>query len=329
MTSTDRRTRSGLFWALALILVVAAVYTGGWLLLAHFAETKARTAIASLNRDGHSAECAGLSFDGFPWTFGARCASVSYTDPARGISASAGPLRASVPVYDPFLLAVAPSAPASFAAPGLGSVELDWRSLGVVTSLGLDRVSVITFTGQDLGARRTAGGNDAGPLFTAAAASAAARAIGDDLAIAGDFDTLDFGEAVPKLKGLPPLSGEADLTLGGGAALLKGSRPSLRNRSLAIRRLALAPGKETDATLSGQLAFDPEGRADGTLHLSIRNPKALSDILGAAFPQSASQIATGLGMLASLGPHPTVPLAVSKGSVYMGLFKLGTLPPVR
>ena len=222
------------------------------------------------------------------------------------------------------------TAPVTVASPKAGTFVLDWSDLKLRFALSLRRLAGVTVEAQDLQVQQAApAASDPKPLLGAEAASGEARTAGANLAFVGTVEGLHFGDAVPPLKGLPPLAGDGNLVLSDGAGLLAGMPLSLRNRTVEVKRLAVQPGKDTDMRLSGTVSFDSGGLASGTLQLAIRNPKAMASVLGTALPQFASQIGTTMGMLASLGEEPRVPLVLRKCDVFLGFFKVCKVPPVQ
>ena len=81
-----------------------------------------------------------------------------------------------------------------------------------------------------------------------------------------------------------------------------------------------------DFTLSGTLAADAAGLADGTLTLAVGDVDALEEMLEPFLPEGQLRLA-GAFLRASEGA--AVPLAVSDGVVRFGPLPLGTLPPMR
>src|SRR5882757_6282051 len=104
MTSSDERPskpRRRLLWLAAFIVVLFAIYSGGWFYLADRLKTEADQASARLKAQGIVAGCANLTISGYPMSFTVSCDNVAYEDDARSVAASTGSLNADAEITAP------------------------------------------------------------------------------------------------------------------------------------------------------------------------------------------------------------------------------------
>ncbi len=104
-------------------------YSAGWFYVANRVKKEAEASIASLNRDGVTAECANLDVRGFPFRLGVFCDSVGYGDPGRNIVITAGSLRSAAQVYQPWRVVTELDGPLRTAVSDLPPLWLDWDKL--------------------------------------------------------------------------------------------------------------------------------------------------------------------------------------------------------
>ncbi|RVA55206.1 DUF2125 domain-containing protein, partial [Mesorhizobium sp. M7A.F.Ca.US.001.01.1.1] len=86
MTSSDERQpnkRRRLIWLAAFIVVLFALYSGGWFYLADRVRSEADKAVATLNKNGVEAGCANLQVSGYPLSFTVSCDNLAYEDDAK------------------------------------------------------------------------------------------------------------------------------------------------------------------------------------------------------------------------------------------------------
>jgi hypothetical protein len=154
------------------------------------------------------------------------------------------------------------------------------------------------------------------------------RPNGGDLDLAARFGGLMLDPAVLAGNSLPPLAGEADLTVDNGVSLVGMHVTSLRGQSGTIRNMALSTGETTAIIVSGPFAIDQEGLVDAQIKLTVRDPQGLAAALSTALPQLRQEIEQVSAGLSLLGDAPTVPVKISKGRASMGFIKLGNIPPL-
>lgn len=328
MTSRDGRSRSAFFWLPVTLLIVAALFAAGWYAAAHLVRARGQAIIAGLNAAGKTLDCRDAALSGFPVRFDVGCKAVGYKDGKAGLSFASGPAEAAMALYDPFRMNVSLHGPSSVKAPQTVPLGLDWKRLDAHLSLGLKNVTGITVEGDAVDIRNASETATQPQLLSLDAGSVTLAPSGGDLAVGVSLSNTAFGAALPDLQRLPPISATGSFRVFNGAGLLQTGLGSLRNRQFQIEGLKLEPGPDSSAAVSGNIAFDGDGLANGRLRVRLHNLKALSAMLIEAFPQEAGKIQPAFAMLGALGNDQTLPVEIRKGRVSLGFFKIGRLPPV-
>ena len=86
-----------MFILLGIIVLLAAVYTGGWFYAASALKTNVLRALGKQDAAGFTGQCTDLDQQGFPFRIGLFCSKVEVDDHARGVSATFDDLSASRP----------------------------------------------------------------------------------------------------------------------------------------------------------------------------------------------------------------------------------------
>lgn len=307
------------------VIILCMVYTAGWFYLAQRIEGETRTALAALQGSDSTAECVNPVARGYPFRIGLFCDSVSFTRPADGVSLTAGAFRSAGQIYDPRRLVAELDGPATVTAPAIGQLALAWENLRASVRLAEPLPERASVEGRVV----KVAGADGTPLASAGSFEGHMRPNGADIDLAASFESLAVDPALVQGRTLPALSGEADIGVVGGVAMLAQDQRDLRGRSGTIRRLALSLGPQGGVELSGPFAVDEAGLLDADFTVAVREPQALAATLSAAFPEAARQIGQAFMGLALLGNSPSLPLKVSKGNAVLGFIPLGKVPPLQ
>jgi hypothetical protein len=318
------RYRRRILWLGAFVLLLLGGYSAGWFYFADLLRKQTLAAIAGMNGDGVSAECANLVVRGFPFRLGLRCDSVGLADGPRGIRMTAGSFYSAGQIHDLSRLVAELEGPATIDFAGAAPLALDWAGLRATARLAEpvpERLSVET-TG--LTAKLSTGV----PFASVTSFEAHMRPNGDDLDLAARFEGLLVHPAAAEGRELPALSGHADISVTGGVSLAGSGVESLRGQAGTLRTLSLSTGPNTGLLASGPFSVGEDGLLDAELTLTVRDPEGLSAALAAAFPEAKSQIITSFSGLSALGPEPSLPLKIVKGKATLGFLPLGDLPPL-
>ncbi|GLQ82115.1 hypothetical protein GCM10007881_56370 [Mesorhizobium huakuii] len=332
MTSSDERqpkSRRGLFWLVAFIVVLFAIYSGGWYYLANRVRVEADKAVATLNKSGINAGCANLQVSGYPLSFTVSCDNLAYEDDAKNIAASAGSFNAVAQIIQPLSPVADLRGPLRTSVPGMVPLWIDWDNLQAKVNLSWPLPQRISLQAEGLsGQTDPADDTDPVELFSAGRAAGQLQPNGQDVDYAGSFTDLEIDPDAIGGRVLPALDASGDATLKNGIALIGTQVKSLRGQSLEIRNLDLSSGTAR-VTVSGPLSVDAEGLVDADLMIRIKDPKAVASILAGAIPEQKNAIEQGFAALAMLGKEPSMPLKVIKGKASLGFIPLGKIKPVQ
>lgn len=330
MASSERKPNYSrrFLWLAVFIVVLFGGYSALWFYAAGKLETIAGAAMAKFGRVGRSAECTNLMVRGYPFRMGLFCDGVRYEDPRRQVAASAAAFRSAAQVYNPFHVVAELDGPASITLPQTGPLSLSWQNLRASTVLAKDLPDRASVEADAFAAQGLFGGVADTILANIGHAEGHMRRNGADLDLAGSFADAKLNPVLTKEIALPPLAGEADLTIIGGTDLRRFDADSLRGRSGTIRTLALSTGDTAGLWIAGPFAFSAEGVLTGDFKVTIRNPKALAAQLAEMFPDRAGQIKAATMGLAAIGESLTLPLKVADGKATLGFIPLGEIPPL-
>jgi len=329
MTSSSARkprTRRRLSWLAAIFLVLFGAYAGAWFYAAGRLTGFVEEQLAAFNRTGRSADCTKPSARGFPLGFGLTCDGIRFEDPETQLALSTGGLDAGLFVYDPMKINARLASPASFSAPGAGSLIFDWRDLRAGVRLATDFPESFDAAIDNLTAT---GGKGAGGLLKADHGEAHMRQEGPDLVLAGGLTGAAFDPSLTNGAVLPPLAADIDLTMKDGVAWARAGAKSLRGRSGTIRTLALSTGPTTGLAVGGTFSVGADGLVDADLTVTVRDPKALGEQLAKAFPNNADQFRAAMAGLGSMGDNASLPLKIRRGKALLGFLPAGNVPPLR
>jgi hypothetical protein len=316
-----------------LIVGACIVYTIGWYYLADRFDARAEAAIASFNSNGKEAICAERTIRGYPFRIGIFCDDVAFADADEGLAFSAGSFRSAGQIYNPRFLVGELDGPAHLSLPrGLPALALEWDILRASIRLSAPLPERLSVESRNFRAKAAAGDLSGATLLRADRAEAHMRPNGADLDLAASVTGVALDQTLALGRPFPPISGNADLSIDNGAALVASGAATLRGQSGTIRKLTLAPGADTAVTVEGPLSIGSDGLIDADLRIAIRNPQALSAILVEALPELANQIRTAFSGIAALGETggqvPPLPVRIVKGKVSIGFLTVAQIPPL-
>lgn len=334
MASRDsRRSVSGRILLLAAFIVLAAIaYTAGWHYVAGQIDTRVEAALTSLEERGIEAICTNRAVRGYPFRIGVFCDDIAVANAAEGVAFSAGELRSAGQIYNPLFLVGELDGPASVTLPnGLPQLAFDWENLRASVRLAQPLPERLSVEGRNIKAGPAAQGS-ASAMLQADSAEAHLRPNGESLDLAARFSGVTIDQTLVQGRTIPPVSGDADISIDDGVALAASGTADLRGRSGTIRKLTVAPGADASVTVAGPVSVDDAGLIDAELTITIRNPRKLSDVLVQAFPEFVDQIRTAFSGFIALGGSggetPPLPVRIVKGRVSIGFLTVGQIPPL-
>ncbi|MHB2267821.1 DUF2125 domain-containing protein [Aliihoeflea sp. PC F10.4] len=313
---------------LVAIIVVIAGYTYGWNYAADRLVTEANTRVAALNQSGRRANCENAEARGYPFRIGLFCRSVMYIDAPAGIAVRAGAMRTAAQVYQPNRIVGELDSPAIVEFPSLNAQEVTWETLQSSTRLTGRRPDILSIVATKVAIGPDSAPSGERPAMSADSAEFHMRPAGDGRDFAWRFERLSLD---PRLLGdgtLPLLSGEADVNfpVDPSAALSAGR---VRGLGATINSIVLrTAGNETAARITGPVSVDEAGLIDAQLTMTLENPQVFARILSEFFPGARDQIRLAFMGVAALGDTPSLPVRIDKGTVSIGFFRLGNIPPL-
>lgn len=334
MASSSQTGASGVsrkYVRLAVAVVLAiALYTGGWFYAASWLKDRLTQELAASGQGLHSASCGNLDVRGFPFRIGVFCDSLAIDDRPSGLSATFGALRSAAQVYRPGHAVIELDGPAQLRVTPDLVFDVDWdllRASAVAWTDGLDRASV-AYDG--LKGKLNVPSQALSIGIAATHGEKHIRRSGEALDVAASLEALalDVGGKV-----LPPVNVAADLTIADAARWLssEGPPPTLPlGTSAELRSLSVELGEGRTMRLSGPVRVGEDGYVSGALDLTIDGITAWRDRISEVFPDAAETVQKVAGAIKGLSggkERAVVKLTVQQGTVYLGLFPIGEIPP--
>ncbi|MGH6861859.1 MAG: DUF2125 domain-containing protein [Phyllobacterium sp.] len=331
----DQSRKPGRFlWYLAgFIVLLAVLYTGGWYYLANQLESRVATNLAAFKEKGIDATCDNAGASGYPLRLGLDCTRVGWADPAKGLSISAGSLRASARVYDPMQIVSRIEGPASVEAAGISPVDVSWQTL--VSSVRLDKPlpKHLSLDGDKIviTPRNAAAGT--APIAVVEGGKLAFTSADPAMDVALSFEKLKIADNIVYERPLPELTGSADIELANGFALLgKPVRDAsvLRGQTGTLRNVDIGFADGSGIAVSGPFSVGGDGRISGDFEVTMRNPEGVARAVRDVFPEAGNTISSVLQAMAFMPKDengaPTLPITVKKGKMSVGFIRIGRLP---
>lgn len=318
----SRRSSPRLFFALlGLLLVIVAGWTAFWFLARSQAAGALAEVDAALAREGWTRRCAEEGWSGYPFRLAFRCTNLTLKGPDTTLTLPS--IDAALQVHDPSTVILSASSPLAAVTPegqrtlsfddARGSARFDGGSALVVTAGAVNPVLAV----------------ENGPQLKAASLDVSVRpaadAIGVTVALAdpalADPATLAAKRIAIEgtLSPPPPPAPTAEQFL--RRAALAGTALELTSATIEAQEFSLS-GK-------GRLALTRDGLVDGKVRVEAKGPGAVADRLRESGALSGDN--KGLdalsAMLSAIG-STALTVTVNQGTVIVGPFKVGQLPPV-
>ena len=161
-------------------------------------------------------------------------------------------------VYSPFNVTAELGSPARVSVPDGGVFAFNWGNLRADVELAMDFPDSISVEAKGLKAEARP---DTAPvnLFSIGSLEGHMRKADADLDLTGNFTDAIIDPKLLNGGDLPPLHGEAELTLKDGVELVRSGGRSLRGHSGTIRTLSVASGETAGILLAGPFAVADDG----------------------------------------------------------------------
>jgi len=364
--SPVRRRRWPLFLPFVLVVLLAVAWTAVWFYAAGRAQDEIAVWRGREAKAGRTQDCASQSIAGYPFRLEVRCGGASFElkgTPTLRLNLPS--VLAAVQVYDPKLLISEFTSPLEISEPGRSpSTIVDWR-LGQASVRGLptgiERASLVL----DAPTVRDAGGGG-DVVFKAARVELHGRQAGDATPGNPAIETVLRlnGAVADKLHPLArkPIDAEIATVLRGVDDISPKPWPTrlrewqARDGRLEIVSARIAQEDVVIAVGAGTLRLTPRGGLDGNLQVTVVGIEKLLKMFeidritsegqigatlgaldrlvpglgGIARQNAAPGLVAALGQRAVLDGKPAVafPVRFADGTVFLGPFQVGMVPPL-
>ncbi|WP_421856659.1 DUF2125 domain-containing protein [Oricola sp.] len=315
-------------WLAVAIVLLGVLYSAGWYGVASFARATMLERMADQAGQGTDIDCSDLQVGGYPFRLEVRCSALNVVRLPERIAVRAGALRSAAQVYEPRRIVAELDGPIAIDGAPVRDMKLGWslaRASAVIDEPLPQRASV------EIDALTVEGAGT--HLLEAGRAEGHMRQRDAVLDLALRYDGLTLAEALTGRRALPPLAGDADISINDGVSLVAGGVSTLRGVSGEMRRAAIMLTPERGLWVSGFFAIGINGLVNADLDLSLADPGGLASALKPAFPELAAQI----DVVAALQPPATpggaapelkLPLIIRDGVIQVAFFALGRIPPL-
>jgi len=323
--------RRSLVSTLVIVVLLALVWSGGWFVLARWADARAAGALTELSESGVDVGCADRRVIGFPFGLHIACAKTTVTERITATKADLSGMTGGTNVLSPFTLRIDMASPAHVDSALLeGSADVRWEDAALNVGIGMNGPRDFTFDGTKVDADVTGSRLLVRKVLaeTAQGALSPSEAGGTNVELA----FADLRISVAELD-LPPVTGVAasELSVPLRALLLGRLQAPITSRNINV---ALQSGGAR-LTAAGEMAVDAEGVLDGTMTVVIAGTEALPAFIQAlpdAWQKIANVVVGGMfvfGKPTTLDGQPAseLVLEVDQGNARIGPVEF-TLPRV-
>lgn len=339
-----RRSSRWIVASFALVVLLAAAWTGLWFYTAHTTEQLITGWIEREAEAGRIYDCPERTLAGFPFRIEVTCrnprAEFRATEPPLVLQAHA--LSAVAQVYTPGLVIAELSGPLTIqGAPGAAIYTATWNVLQASLRGDPANLRRLSLVADDATlSRRDAGAPDL--VFLARHAEAHVR---PNETAGGERAVLDVALQLqaarfPQVSPVTAKPFDADLTASLGGVDASGSKPlpvRLREWQAAGGRVELTAGRvqqgDTIILGSGIVGLNAAGQLDGTIDLRLTGLQPLAAVLfgEANAPRIEAALQAGLALLGGRAEVEgrrafAVPLRFSEGAVFLGPVRAGQAP---
>ena len=311
--NASRRRRWLLFVPFSLVVILAALWTGGWFYIAARAPDAIDAWRAREARQGRVFDCGTRSIAGFPFRIEVRCSdpSAQLSDMGPAFSLKAADALVAWQVYEPALVIGEFAGPLAFGEPGKpASFLAHWRLAQASARASLTGAERVSIVGEDPRVDRTDGGGNP-TVFKAGHIELHGRRVAGSPA---DNPAVDLAlqltaASAPALHPILTAPLDADVTgvLNGVAGLDPKPWPILfkewqaRGGSLTISKARLQQG-DVIAVGEGTLSLTPRGGLNGQMQVTIVELAKLLQELGINDMVSQGQIGSAFDALDRVMP---------------------------
>lgn len=316
------------------VFVFALLYSAAWFWGTARLKTELSGAIANVERDGKTADCANLDIRGFPFRVGMFCDKVAFEDPSGQVSVRLGALRSAAQVYNPAQAIVELDGPLELALPGGKGLKANWSLLHASARIAQPIPKRASLEGKDL--RLAIISRSDKDVVQIQNAQVHMRTVSEDVDLAVSVLGMLVDPAIADGRVIPEFNLEIDVQVNNGVALATTKELDIRKLLLGqsgeIRVIGLQFTKGGGFQLSGPIKISAEGLIDADLSLSFSEANKLGVIIQGISPEIASYVTPSLTLAASTakaGENPKIEITIRGGRAAVGIIPLGQIPPLR
>jgi hypothetical protein len=318
--------------AVAVVVILALAWAGGWFLAARWAEERATATLEELAQRGVEVDCQDRTIVGFPFALKLSCGATAVAERATETKASFAGLTGGVSVFAPMTVRTALASPAHVDSPRLGTADTRWESAGLGVGIGVNGPRDISFDTTGLEADLAVPRLPVEKVVAKSAEGSLAPSANGGTNVAGSFTDLRISTGGAEL---PPVSGTAAAEISAPPGALLAGRAAIQAPVWARGIDVALESGGAKFRVAGDIAVDAEGIVDGQMTLRVAGAEQLPAVIAALpakWQKVGNAVAGGLfafGKAATLDGKPASELTVEivRGNVKIGVIEFG-LPKV-
>jgi hypothetical protein len=284
-----------------IVVILAAIWVGGWFWLARMVEANAEPALDEIAERGVSVECPNRTIGGFPFALRVTCGETAVAERSTGTRADFAGATGGASIFRPLTAEIALNSPGRVESPLLeGPLEVRWSEAAVDVGLGLDGPKNYSFDATQILGTLTLPGLPEQTLAATTAEAHLAPSEDGGSAIALAFADLSYVEGDTRY---PLLTGSAIGEISVPPRALARGRDGIELpvEARGVRIMLESGGARF--VLEGDIAMSENHTLDGTIIVSIAGIDAFHDFI-AALPEEMQRIGNAVvaGMLISGQP---------------------------
>jgi hypothetical protein len=272
---------------LAIVVILALAWSGGWFWLADWADAKATETLQELSDQGIDVDCTNRVVGGFPFALRISCTETAVAERTTDTTANLSGVTGGASVLAPMTVTIDMASPARVASARLVEpAEMRWDDAAVNVGMGMNGPRDVTFITEKLDAAFAVAEVPVSKVTAESAQGSLAPSANGGTVGALAFADLRLsvgGKELPPLTGL--VSGELSVPPRALLAGRAGMQAPITARGINV---ALESGGARFKA-DGEMTVDGEGILDGNLVFKIAGAEALPTFI-AALPEEWRKI---------------------------------------
>jgi len=280
---------------LVIVIVLAAVWVGGWFWLAGWVDRNTDPALKRIATRGIEVDCPNRAVVGFPFAIRIACSEAAVAERTTSTHADLAGATGGASVFRPTTAEIALKSPVRVESPLLdGPVEVRWKNAAVDVGLGINGPKAVSLDATDLVGAFSLPGFPEQEIAAATAEAHLAPSPNGGSDIALSFKDLAFASGGTRY---PPLTGSAAAELSVPPRALASGRDGIQLPVEAHGINVTIESGEARFSFEGDLAVGPGGVIDGVMVLRVAGAEALPAFIAALperFQKIGNAVAAGL-----------------------------------